>query len=150
MRFRLRTLLLVVAVAAVILLIIDNGSVAVWDGHFPLQVHLRGTHGREIIEVAAEPLTRLEYADYVRNAPSKLDLRPERVEWVEGQPFTVRVPCSGRTSSFGRELSYTQFKLLVLRISFMDGEVALIPVEIPDGRKAREVRVTVPERKPAA
>ena len=49
------------------------------------------------------------------------------------------------TSSFGRELSYTQFKLLVLRISFIDGEVELIPVEIPDGRKAREIRVTIPD-----
>src|SRR5688572_19954844 len=119
MRFRLSTLLLTVAVAASVLFLVDNVQVAVWDGHFPLRVDLRGTQDRKIIEVAAEPLARTEYADYVRTAPSKLDLHPERVDWIEGQAFTVRVPCSGRTSTFGRELSYTQFKLLVLRISYM-------------------------------
>ncbi|HJQ80591.1 MAG TPA: hypothetical protein VJ828_11575 [Lacipirellulaceae bacterium] len=148
MRYKLRTLFVILAVAATALFVVDNGSVAVWDGHFPLQVYLRGTQDRRIIEVAAELLPQMEYADYVRNASSQLDLHPERVNWVVGQSFTVRVPCSGRTSTFGRELSYTQFKLLVVQISFMDGQAELIPVEIPDGRKDRDVIVIVAGRKP--
>jgi hypothetical protein len=145
MRFKLSTLLVIVAFAAVLLFVVDNVQVEVWNGHFPLQVNLGGTQDRKIVEVAAETLSRIEYADYVRTAPSKLDLHPERVNWVDGQPFTVRVPCSGRTSTFGREYGYTQFKLLVLQISFIDGEVAFIPVEIPDGRKVRNVTVNIAE-----
>jgi hypothetical protein len=147
MRFRLSTLLITVAIAAAVLFVVDNSQFAIWDGSFPLQVHLRGAEGRKIVEVAAETLARAEYADYVRTSPQRLELRPERVDWVEGKPFTVRVPCSGRTSTFGRELRYTQFWLLVLRITFADGEVELIPVEIPDGRKDREITVNVAERK---
>ena len=77
-------------------------------------------------------------------------LNLKRVAWSEGQPFTVQVPCGCRTTSSGRELSYTQFRLLVLRIAYLDGAVEFIPVEIPDGRVSRQVSVSLFECRPDA
>ena len=147
-RFRLSTLLLIVAVAAVILFFVDNSSVVIWDGRFPLEVNLLGTQNREITEVAFDLLFSVKFADYVRTATNNLALNLETIDWVEGQPFTVQVPCSGRTSSFGRELRYSQFQLLVLRISYTGGAVEFIPVEIPDGRTSRKVNVEIAKDPP--
>jgi hypothetical protein len=77
-----------------------------------------------------------------------LDLRPDGVAWAEGRPFTVWVPCGGLTPVFGSELSYSQFRLLVLRITYQDGTAEFVAVEIPDGRVSRRVSVSIPRRQP--
>ncbi len=143
-RFGLSTLMLCVAVAAGIFTLVDCSCIAVWQGRFPLQVELLGTHNREIVEVAAEAIhAPPETVQLVKTAPSKLGLNLARMEWSDGQPFTVSIPTSGHTSYFGRELAYGQYKLLVLRLSFADGSVEFIPVDIPDGRVSRHVAVTI-------
>jgi hypothetical protein len=76
--------------------------------------------------------------------PRRLELDLEKVSCLEGQPFTVRVPCSGHTSALGREMKYWQFQLLVLHIEFADGKSTYVTVDIPDGRVAREVAVSMP------
>jgi hypothetical protein len=101
----LSTLLLVLTVAAVVLVVIDYTQVVIWVGHFPLQVNLVQAQNREIAEVASNTLVRMEYAEYVRNPRG---VRFDRVDWIKGQPLEVQVPCSGRRSIFGRELSYSQ------------------------------------------
>jgi hypothetical protein len=118
-----------------------------WDGHFPLTVNFLGTKNQHIIDIAAQPLSHKEYAVYVKTVPGKLarELDLKHMDWIEGQPFNVQVPCSGRRSEFGRELTYSQFQLLVLRIGYQDGKVEFIPIEIPDGRVNRKLTVTIPQ-----
>ena len=135
-----------VAAAGLALFVLDISLVSVWDGSFPLEVLLSGPSDQKVVEVAVEPLSRLEYADFLRIDPTRLGLQPKTIPWTEGQAFEVRVPCSGRSSSFGRELSYFQFKLLVVRITYQDGVVDFFPVEIPDGRLSRQVSVSIRRR----
>jgi hypothetical protein len=136
-------------IIGLVLLLADNLVVAVWDGRFPMQVNLLGTKDRGIVEVACDTLDDQNYAGYVRTAPERLDLDMKVVDWIEGEPFSVHVRTSGRTSGlFGRESSYFQHQLLVVGIMYKDGGVQFIPVEIPDGRVSRQVSVSIPERSP--
>jgi hypothetical protein len=144
---------LLVALAAVVIfafVALDNIQIAVWDGHFPLEVSISCADDREIVEVAAEVLPLWEYAGDLRIDPRRLELNPDRVAWTEGHPFTVQVPCSGRSSAYGRELQYSQYQLLVLQITFADGTVEFIPVKIPDGRVRRQISVSCPLNLPQA
>jgi len=152
-RYSIKKLLLTTTLVAVLLFValwvVDNGQVAFCDGRFPLQVDLRENKQLGITEVAYQVLSRTDYAEYVRTAPSKLELNPEHVDWIAGQPFSVQVPCSVRVSTSGRVLSYSQHRLLVLRITYQNGSVELIPVEIPDGRANRHISVTTAENPPS-
>ena len=73
--------------------------------------------------------------------PRRIGLYLDSVSWIEGQPFTTSVHCSGRVSGLGRELSYSQERHLALRVEFEDGGSKNIRVDIPDGRFARGVSV---------
>jgi hypothetical protein len=103
-----------------------------------------GSVGKQIVSVAAQAVRGTEEADYYLAHDQSLELQLDDVHWVAGQAFTVRVLCSGRESMSGRELSYTQFKVLLVRVKYADGANQLCSVEIPDGRSRRRVSVVIP------
>jgi hypothetical protein len=137
------TFIAALAVIALVLFALSNVHVIVWDGSFPLQVTLVGPPDPTIVGVADEVLICKTYAADLKIDPRRLHLHPDHVDWIEGQPFTVRVPCSGRQSQPGVETSYLQFQLLVLRLEYKDGDIEYISAEIPDGRKSHEVTLSV-------
>lgn len=138
------TVVTLAILTGVSLVVYDCGLNALWSGRFPLTVHLRSKDDREIIRVSARAVMAYDWETYLRLNPDPRDLGLEPVQWVAGQSFGVRVPCGGRTSGFGRELSYHNFRVLILRIEYGDGTSEYVISEIPDGRRQREVFVTVP------
>lgn len=152
-RFSVKCLLVVTLLVAVALFvglsIIDNAQVACWIGHFSLQVDLVDSRQFGIADVASQVFSSTDYAKYVRTAPDRLELDLEHVDWTPGKPFSVQVRTTGRRSSW-RELSYSQYRLLVLRVTYQDGSVEWIPVEMPDGRANRHVSVSTAQYPPSA
>lgn len=148
MTFRVRHLMGLVAVIAVALSLLPWLErvlvVAVWDGGFPLQVTLDDRSDRTIVAVAARPVGHVEEAEELLDHPRSADQELEDVHWVAGKAFTIWVPCSGRTSMFGRELSYYHFPALMVRVEYADGTDRLLWAQIPDGRVQRSVTVAVP------
>jgi hypothetical protein len=132
-------------------LIYDYWTIAVWDGQFLLRVNLTPPNDRKIIKIFARPVSEWVWSE-VREAwaanpaidPKRIGLELDRVAWIEGQPFTIPVHCSGRVSNLGRELSYSQGRHLALRVEFEDGGSENLMVDIPDSRFARSVTVSVP------
>src|SRR5262249_36908677 len=140
----LRTVLFLAAVLAAGLLAYDLVVGAFCDGKFPLEVKLVSKTGREIVGVSAQALMQREWGEELRSDPQGFELDLQPVKWVEGRPFTVRVPFSSTRSGFGRELSYGQFELLVLRVEYADGTIAIVTARIPDGHSQRELSVEAP------
>ncbi len=144
-KLRVQHLMALVAIVAVVLcLLIPSAQVAVWDGSFDLLVTVENRSWHTIIAAAAQPLGRTEVAELVVAHDGDPDLLLEDVHWVAGQPFTVRIPCSGRRSMTGRELSYYQFQALLVRVEFADGAKRLLSVKIPDGRVSRSASILIP------
>jgi hypothetical protein len=142
-RFRLRTLMIVVAVAAVICLYLALVDSADWIGGFPIQVDLRDQAGRTIVAVAAETCQFRQDAELLLAHPDSPEFNLVSVPWVQGQPFTIYVVCMGCTR-WGRERAYHQREFLVMRVEYADGSRRLVSAAIPDGRVKRRVTVLVP------
>ncbi len=142
-----RHMMALVAILAVVLCLyrlLDSVQTLVWDGDFPLLVDLEDRSGRQIISVSALPVRGIEEADYYLAHDRNQGLELVDVNWVDGQPFTVRVVYSGTVSMSGRELSYTQFRSLLVRVEYADGASQRCSVDIPDGRSRRRVSVLFP------
>lgn len=118
---------------------------AIADGHYDLEISLAPPKDREIVRVSAEVLSRVENVESLRVHPEEFALFGKDVGWVEGQPFLVEVWCSRRSTGIGRELSYAQQSVLLLRVEFQRGAPEYIVVQIPDGRVKRTVSVSVPD-----
>jgi hypothetical protein len=145
MQFRLRSLFIATAVIFAGLVAYDHLFRVWWVGRFPLQVHLVGPGHQRVSEVAADAVHAPKWMDRAGLDPKRLDsLELEDVSWKDGQPFTVDVSCCGQESALGRDVSYAHDELLVLRIHFVDGTSTYLYADIPDGRVAREVAVSVP------
>jgi len=135
----------VIPVGLVAVIVFSLIRVTIWDGRFSLQVNLASLQNRRIVRVSADPRWRREWNHYLRTesaTPIDLDQDLKSVAWTEGQPFTVEVPCSGRDSAFGCNLSYGQSHYLLLRVEYEDGTCEYLGVEIPDGRLQRRVSVS--------
>jgi hypothetical protein len=100
--------------------------------------------GRPIVAVAVEPVGHVGDAEHFLAHPRSPEPHLEDVHWIAGRPFTVWVRCIGRTSMSGRELSYSQYKALLVRVDYADGSNRLLWVAIPDGRRGRRVSVLIP------
>jgi hypothetical protein len=146
MRYRLRTLLIVLAVAP---LVLAGGGhalpVALWDGRFDLTVRVSSDPGPPQ-SVACEAFPSRQYAEYALEHLHP----PETQSWkvtadpFAGEPLVVSVPVSGRDSLLGWELSRFQFRHLVVVAVLPDGRRVGKLVDIPDGRVSREVSVSFP------
>jgi hypothetical protein len=120
--------------------------VAVWDGSFPLTVHVSVTDA-EAVSIACDVFQRRDYADFAAQDSQLIEFRDWRavkIEEFDGKPFEISVPVSGRTSLCGRDISRTQFQYLAVVAELADGKRISKIVEIPDGRVTRNVRVSLP------
>jgi hypothetical protein len=145
LRYRLRTLLLLTAVIAFGLFVVDNLSVAVWDGSFELTVRIDNVQSAKLERLAYSVEPKRDLAEWVAAHPTENVDRFESVEDLNG-PFVVRVNCYGRESTFGRELSYGEFECLIVKARFVDGTERIDILEIPKGRHARSMTVTLGPR----
>src|SRR5262245_50418051 len=133
------------AVALVLALEFLPISVLIWDGHFDLTVNVSSTAG-PLRSVSCQACGDRDLAEHVLKSrrPFESDLWAVIADPFEGEPLTVKVPVSGRTSPFGREVSRYQFSHLVVIGHLQDGRRLGKLVEIPDGRVSRTVSVSLP------
>jgi hypothetical protein len=150
LQFTVRHLLALVAVVALLFFVYDMVVGEDWIGSFPLEVCLSGAADRKIVRVEVMGAYSLEDAPNPEVRLGLLHPDMEQVEWIQGRSFLVWIGYGGSNSGLGRELSYAQRHLLVVRITFEDGTVEWIHVKIPDGRIRRDVVVPIPERHPQA
>ena len=61
-----------------------------------------------------------------------------------GEPLSVKIGISERVSGFGRTLSYSQHRFLVVLAEWPDGRRVCKVVEIPEVRVSKEVTVELP------
>src|SRR4051812_19084262 len=114
-RLTTRRLMVLVAVVGVCLCFLDCRGV-VWDGGFPLQVDLQDRGSRTIVGVAVQTCSNARESEFFLAHPDSPELDLRAVPWRVGQPFTVHVPCGGRSSGLGRELDYGQYRTLLVRV----------------------------------
>jgi hypothetical protein len=140
LRMKVKLVSFFVAIVAA-LFAYDLLGTVIWDGAFPLEIELANRGEQQIIRVSADVLMQREWATIVQTNPERIELNLKPVSWAEENPFTVRVPCSGTRSGLGRERSYMQFQLLVLRVEYADGTSEFATADIPDGRLQRKMFV---------
>jgi hypothetical protein len=118
---------------------------SIWDGDFDLRVNVSSTAG-SLRAVTCQACSHSEEAEYILDhlLPPETDLWSTVADPFDGQPLTVRVPVSGRTSPCGRELDRSQFRYLVVIGQLKDGRRMGKLVDIPDCRVSREVTVSLP------
>lgn len=145
-QFRVKHLLIlmtVVVAAFIVLRLSEHISYAHWIGGFDLKVTLVGDPGAPIQSIDAYPLEN----DFVLEGFKVDQLEgggsPERVPLADDNSFHVHLTAMGRTSSTGRELSYHQPQYLGVVLTFEDGTSRRLWVELPDGRKSKEVELEI-------
>jgi hypothetical protein len=146
--FLVAVLVLIAAVTAVEFIPL---YLLIWDGGYELTVHV-DTPADPPTAVACSAFGRREDAEHLcelsREAPAAALFaeggRATLADPFHGQPLKVYIWVSGRESAFGREVSRSQQRFLVVGAEWPDGRRVCKVVEIPDGRVSREMRVTVP------
>ncbi|MFI5460544.1 MAG: hypothetical protein ACHRXM_34450 [Isosphaerales bacterium] len=142
--------LVVIAISSLVWVALDRQGMALWVGGYPLKVYLVPPDDRKIVKVSYALVRRKQDAEYLRNVwaedpqidPLRLDFALKSISWTEGQPFAVYVNCHGATLRSGRELSYSQDRVLILRLQYEDHPGQYIAVDIPDGHSQRQVSVS--------
>ena len=115
------------------------------DGSYDLTVHVSSNLGPPSA-VSCEAFSRREHAEFALNdfLPSETKQHSATADPYNGQPLTVSIPVSDRTSMSGRELQRFQFRYLVVLAQMPDGRRVGKLLEIPDAGVAREVSVVLP------
>ena len=140
-----RIFVAILLVAGGLLLAASRGPYALWDGRFPLTVHLLSSSGC-VQSVVCEPALNLRYAEDCLEELSTPESRSPSATLTpyDGKPLEVWVPVSGKTSWTGRELERTLFRYLAVIVVLKNGERLGKVVEIPDGRRSRQINVAIP------
>src|SRR5205823_6057916 len=108
-----RTVVIVLAALACLLLLLPFARVAVWDGSFPLTVRLVADEGIDTAslrfatcwwEEAADDLIRVRQASDRARASSDFQFHPADME-PDGA-WTLSLPCSGRSGPYGLDYSH--------------------------------------------
>jgi hypothetical protein len=134
--------------------LVAAGAVALWLGSSfrafsclgfrDLEVDLSDRTGRQVVSVSARACSEAWYIGPRRIEPSWLEFRPDdRVLWVPGRAFAVRVRFAAERSFLGRELSYGQEPCLALQLEYAGGTSRVVAVKIPDLRMRHRMSVTV-------
>jgi hypothetical protein len=121
-------------------------QVIIWDGEFPLSVEVtaEGDPPRRV-SCQVYPWPEAAERDHAAAELHETTWTPvTAADPYTGQPLVVRVRCSGRESPLGRELSWYQFRYLVVSAEWPDGRRAAKLLTTPDGRGSRSVRVSFP------
>jgi hypothetical protein len=116
----------------------------VWDGRFDLTVHVSSS---EFVPqaVSCEPEFKRVMADFdVEHFDMAEVTWSTTADPFTGDALTVPIPVSGRELIFGFESSRTHCQWLAIIAVAPDGKRIGKVVEIPDGRKCREIYVKLP------
>ena len=139
LRYRLRTLFLLVFLAAVAT-ILACCIEAVWGGRFLLTVHVADADVAELTELKQLTLFRLQDATQVASNPQADASSFDPVPFQNGA-FVVSVPCGGRSNWIRGEVLYTEMRYLVLWGHFKDGTEHCQVFELPIQRGDRSMVV---------
>jgi hypothetical protein len=145
MRYRLRTLLIVLALGPPLLAgFVFFGPQMVWDGGFDLSVHFVNNTGRSIDRIyATRPGSKSDMELYV-SFPEREHPTWKPIEMEDSGLAHTHLNCSGHVSLLiGHELSYWQPEAIALRVDFADGSQSIFAVDVP-GRGKRDVDVDIP------
>ncbi len=145
MRFITGKFVVVIVLLVVVgFLFYEFGMVAMCDGRFPVTVTIKST--------ATAPLTKVAYAvmpseaiahEFIQRSDDPVSAFIfQDVPEFDGDPFTVDVQFSLKSSSLGREWDYHQFEAIVLLLEFKNGQKVLEVVPIPDRDEPRTIHVT--------
>ncbi len=114
-------------------------------GAFPLEVALEVPRGRKVVAVAAGCESSLEQVRPELNQPGGPYVDVKSVPWIAGHYFEVSVPCGHQVSMLAhRELSPWQYRALVLRVDYADGDRQWLAQAIPDCQIQRHLSVVIP------
>jgi hypothetical protein len=148
MRFRLRTLLIVVALAPLLAWAVVSvwpPTIIVWDGGFTLQLRYVNNTGKAIDRMEAAVVSRRDEAEmYVSHSDIEQPIWKPIILNDDGIA-QLHVKCSGRENPLtGRELSYFRQGAIITRIEFDDGTSSLFASDIPMARDVRSLVVPIP------
>src|SRR6516162_2023088 len=138
-------LLLVLAVAALagLAFVWDFGSMAIWDGGYPVQVVIQRTSARPVGAAAAVVLFSWEW-NAVDGDETRVGSKWKPVDMADGSSFEVYVKCSGKDSGFGRRISYVRQEILVVKVDYTDGSKQLLVADLPESCCGRQLALRVP------
>jgi hypothetical protein len=146
LRYRLRTLMIVLAIGPMVVAFLYFGPVvAVWSGRFTLNIQLVNETGKTIDHVEAAVLSTRNYADMlVSHSDAEGGWMWKPVDLDANSIAQVEVRCSGRTGWLGHKMSYRHFTGLAMKIDFTDGSQSLFAADIPKWDGVRDMVVSVP------
>jgi hypothetical protein len=118
---------------------------AAWGGRFQLDVQLQSQASQPIHSVSYATFFRREEADsVVSNSDDPAAISEfKAAQDFDGKRFVVDVRCGGR-KWLGFDRIYSEERFIVLRVDYLDGEQLHTIEEIPAGRHARSMTVTIP------
>lgn len=136
MRYRLRTLLVVLALGPPLLALCYFGPfVAVWSGRFTVDVQFANNTGKAIDRLDAAVVND-------RGTAKMLVAHPDAEGGWLWKPISLDthcmaqldVKCSGRETWLGREFGYWQQRAIAIRVVFEDGSETRFVVDTPRQR----------------
>jgi hypothetical protein len=146
-RSKLRILLVnicvIITLGLLILAAIDKFQAIAWIGAFPLDVRLHALADRKVVRIwYGYTRPRSAAKEELNVLLAEFNGRPVH-EFKDGES-TVDIKCIGRSTGLGREITYGEGQVLILKFEYEDGEIQYKVVEIPPGRGRRSVTVEIP------
>lgn len=141
-----KTVIAAVVAIALLAILISFRDVTVWVGRFPLTILVRQDETSNVDTATFRFATcwnDIEAKAAMESGGSN-EMRFLTADEVSDDRFTISVPCSGREGPFGIEYSYVQPKYVVVEMYNDDGSTVRKQLEIPTGRGARVVLMTLP------
>ena len=137
---------ILLGVLGLLFILFELSVVAVWDGHFKLNVNIHSRSSQPIHGVSWASYFRRKDADWVSQTDShEPDYEFKAVKNFDGTRFVAFGQCWGRTADFfGIEDSYGEERFIVLRVDYVDGKQLRTVAEIPKGRGPRSTTVEIP------
>src|SRR5262245_3291887 len=147
LRYKLRTLLIVLAIGPMVLAAIYFGPVVtIWDGYFTLNVQLVNETGQAIDHVESAVVGSRHDAEVIVANPTMERgwfWKPANLDAAGVAQVDLR--CSGHVNWFGREISYYQDPAIAFRVVFEDGTESRFAVDTPRERgRVRSLVANIP------
>jgi hypothetical protein len=116
-----------------------------WTAHYDLKVQLVGAAEVAVTRVDAYPLADDRELTWFRANPTSFAASdpPVPVTLAPDRSFSLDIKTEGRRSRSGRQVRYHQPKYLGVVLALEDGTTRRLWVELPDGRKSKEVVVNI-------
>jgi hypothetical protein len=123
----------------------DRSEVIRMIGAFPLELRVTARPEHNISQIAAGTQNGPKgLIDDLRRGVFPPDCRFRPLDWPRELFVELNVTWVARQSVLGRELSYAEDGILVLRLRMANGETEYRYFEVPPGRGRRSMTVEVP------